>query len=171
MNDRGPKEQHRPRTEDQTAKVRKLQVTVEPWQWLVATILVVVSGYFGFQAWIRSVATDAVLNEKFLGELAAKVRPSCVFDFNGSILAEVGTQDYVSRIRVETNGGWSYFVFVDCKRHLNYPPIIQYLNKPLHTVESVRSTGYGWKITMNTGVLVTEDYPTNNPLYKLEILH
>lgn len=56
-----------------TEKLQRFLDAVKPWQALAAIIAVILGGYFAATAWVRTSAQNAVLNEKFLSTLAARV--------------------------------------------------------------------------------------------------
>jgi hypothetical protein len=64
---------------------------VGPLQGLITLILLVAGVMYGAAAWIHKTAQDAVLDEKFLATLAARVRPTCIFNSQGAIEADLVT--------------------------------------------------------------------------------
>ena len=151
--------------------VRKWADWLGPWQLVIGLLFGVIFG--GVTMWfnIRSAARDAVTDEKFLGELAAKVRPSCVFNFQGAIMTEVGSAEYIGPINVRREGESVFVIQVKGKKHLNYPPLVECISYQMHTEEAVRTLGYDWEIKLAATVAFMTDSEVKGFQFKLEILH
>src|ERR1700687_3006037 len=68
---------------------------------LGAIIGIVGGGLLVFET-ITTHARNAVLDETFLRRLASEVRPSCIFDSKGTLLADQGLESkYLEHIQVE----------------------------------------------------------------------
>ncbi|MGA2180393.1 MAG: hypothetical protein ABSH15_12525 [Verrucomicrobiota bacterium] len=79
-----------------TDKLNKFLESTKPLQGLLALVIIV----SGAIVWIRISAQNAVLDEKFLATLAARVRPTCIFDSRGAVEADFGASDYIEDIQV-----------------------------------------------------------------------
>ena len=145
---------------------------------LIAGIGTVVGLCLWFDARVTNAARDAVLSERFLGELAKEVRPTCVFNSKGIIETDLGTADYLERIRVNlAPPAYAVEIVLDCKKHLAYAPLVACLNADLFAIQVERLAPHGWYYLMrpNSTVsgIMTEDPMDTNAVYrfKLEILH
>ncbi len=165
-----------------TDKLKTLLKRVEPWQGVVAIIVAIVGAMYGAMAWVRTSAQNAVLEEKFLATLAARIRPVCIFDSRGAIEADLGAGEYVQDIHVTPAPQiYGFEVVIKAKRHLAYAPLVSALNVDLFTQTVTREKMNDWRIllapqtTVNATYLAAEG-PTamdTNSVYhfKLEILH
>jgi hypothetical protein len=145
---------------------------------LFGLIVGLISAFLWLDARITNTARQAVLSEDFLNRLAKEVRPTCIFDSNGTILADLGASDYIENIRVVLQpSSFGMDVYADCKRHLAYAPIVTCLNSGIFVVEAVRTPPNGWKYSVRPSepvqLIASEgNMPTNFPYqFKLEILH
>lgn len=136
------------------------------------------SVYLWFDARITSAAREAVLSEEFLNKLAKIVRPTCLFDSNGTIEADLGTSDYVEKIRVVFQpSAYGMDIELDCKHHLAYAPLVTCVNSDVSAIAVHRSPPNGWKYDMRPsspiGGFATEDSMNTNLVYRfrMEILH
>jgi len=82
----------------------------------------------------------------------------------------MGTADYINKIDVKRISEAQFLITVDCKRHLNYPPIVECISYNLYTAETVRTNGHGWAIRLQATVIMNEQ-DVANPSFRLEILH
>jgi len=111
---------------------------------LGAFIAGAVTVYIWCDARITTAARNAVLNERFLGELAKQVRPTCVFNSKGVIETDLGTADYLEKIRLKfAPAVYGIEIMLDCKKHLAYAPLVTCLNADLFTV-TCGSNGAQW---------------------------
>jgi hypothetical protein len=144
---------------------------IKPWHFLATLILGLIGG--GLTMWfnIRSAAREAVTEEKFLGELAAKVRPSCIFDFQGAILSELGTAEYIGPISIQREAEHMFHIKIKGKKHLRFQPLVECISYEMHTVKAVRTEGYDWDVTLASTVAFMTDAQVKDFQFKLEILH
>lgn len=145
---------------------------------IVALVIGAVSGYFWAESRIATSATQAVLGEEFLRKLAQQVRPTCVFDSKGTIEVDLGTAEYIDRIKVALQpSAYGMDIDLDCKKHLAYAPLITCLNSGISAVEVVRLPPNGWRFSMRPSstqsALVLETAMSTNDVwrFKLEIMH
>lgn len=164
-----------------TEKLKKFLKLIEPWHVLVTLIVLVVGGILGANAWVRSVAQDSVLEEKFLARLAEHVRPTCIFNSRGAIEANLGAEEYIEDVRVTPAPQvFGFEVVVRAKRHLAYAPLVAGLDVALFPQTVTRGRLHDWVIVLspqNTAPNLwahtgDEDSYTNTVYrFKLEILH
>ena len=133
-----------------TSKAKKWIERVEPWHWLAGSMIAVVLGIYGAIAFVRSEAQNAVLNEKFLATLAARVRPSCIFDSRGAIEADQGASEYVEDIQVvPAPQVYGFEITIKAKRHLAYAPLVSGLDVGLFPQTVTRGKLHDWKIVVS----------------------
>jgi hypothetical protein len=165
-----------------TEKLKALLKRTEPWQAIVAIILGIVGAMYGAMAWVRTSAQNVVLEEKFLGTFAARIRPVCIFDSRGTMLADLGAGEYVQDIQVTPVPKiYGFEVVINAKRHLAYAPLVSAMNVDLFTLTSTRERLNDWKVLLAPQTTINATYiaaagPTEmdtNSVYqfKLEILH
>src|SRR5713226_9020333 len=80
--------------------LKELWSDIWRWRGTVGFMLGLVLGIYSTVVWIRTSARSAVLDEKFLTTLAARVRPSCIFNSREAIEADFGAREYIDDIRV-----------------------------------------------------------------------
>lgn len=144
---------------------------------LFGLIVGLTSAYLWLDARITNTARQAVLSEDFLSKLAKETRPTCVFDSNGTILANLGASDYIQNIHVVLQpASYGMDVFLDCKQHLAYAPLVTCLNSGVFAVDATRTPPNGWKYSLRpsatVGWIPVDKMETNFVWqFKLEILH
>lgn len=156
----------------------KKEFTENPWPWLSGVFIGCVSTALAAWAFASDIARKAVLNEKFLGELATKVRPTSVFNTKQTIEYDAATADYVSEIHVvPVPDKYGYEITVVAKRHLAYPPLVNSIDANLYPTKINRGEKHTWKYLMipnpNTGTFLSSEQMDTNAVFrfKLEILH
>jgi len=161
-----------------TESTKQFLGSIQPWQALIAIIVAVVGGIWGARAWVHNAAQSAVLEERFLGTLASRVRPACVFDSNGAIEADLGAGDYIESIRVTPVPKiYGFEIQLRVKRHLAYAPLIVGIDADLFEQSAMRGKLHDWKIvvapnSMAPSILAEGVGDTNQVhRFKLEILH
>ena len=151
---------------------------IEPWKILISLVIGIATGVFGTAAWIRSSAQNAVLDERFLPSLAARVRPTCIFNVRGSIEADFGAGEYIDDIRVTpVTNIYGFEIQIKAKRHLAYAPLVVGIDAGLYPIKTTRGKMHDWNLVLapnsTLGLLSLEDSMNTNTVYrfKLEILH
>ena len=89
----------------------------------------------GATAWfnIRNAAREAVTEEKFLGELAARVRPSCVFDQRGAIVIDSGAGKLFESIDAKSiKEAYGFEIKIKFNKHVATEPILGDMNVLLY---------------------------------------
>lgn len=164
--------------------LRKHRPRIELWKFyvgiLAAVLIGICSGIITTFGFIRGWAQSAVQNEKFLGTLAAQVRPTCIFDSRGTLLNQFGTEDYISNILVTPiPKDYGFEIKVNGKKHLDNAPIVTGLNVGLYEAQAEPTPGTmnDWTILMipqsTVSAILGEANMDTNGIYKfrLEILH
>ena len=161
-----------------TGKLNTFLKQIEPWHVLLTLVLFVIGGILTAHAWVQDIARDAVLDEKFLSTLAARVRPVCIFDSRGAIEADLGAMEYIDDIHViPAPQIYGYEVVIKAKRHLAYAPLVTGLDLDLFPQSATRGRLHMWSIVLSpqstTASIITEDPINTNAVhrFKLEILH
>ena len=148
----------------------------EPWNFawgaLAALVPVLIFLVWTGPALIANKARETVLEERFLGELAGRVRPQCVFNMKGATVAETASlSDYVAVPITVRQDGSLFIVTVRSKKLLRFQPLVTCINYPMHTVKATPTSGYDWEITLGIQIQFSEGENPENFLFKLEILH
>lgn len=150
-----------------------------PWKKFAALVVAIwVVGYNAI-VFIQTKAQEAVLNEKFLANLATRVRPTCVFNSRGSVEAAAGFEDYVADINVAPLPvKFGFQITVKAKKHLHYEPLVTCLDGNLHLSKSERGRLHDWvyEVVPNPKgemFFTKDDRMDTNAVFrfKLEILH
>lgn len=157
--------------------VRKWSDWINPWQTLIGVVLGLVAGVGGTWLNIRSAARDAVTEEKFLSELAARVRPACIFDSKGAILSDVGASEMIESIAVKNvPQEYGFEITIKFKKRLINEPIVTGLSVNLFPERVTRGPDNLWTFALNPAstlpALLSEGgAPTlSDSKFKLEIL-
>ena len=101
-------------------------------------------------SYIKNIVKETVTSEEFVREVASHVRPSLLFDENGSILADQGATQYISpNIQVErvTAGGNSNTpirIVISPNQHLAYPPLLENRSGHAIKIDAKRGEGFQW---------------------------
>lgn len=145
---------------------------------LLGVVITIVGGVLGATAYIKSTAENAVLDERFLAKLSAKVRPSCILNSKGTVEADLGAMEYVTDFQIKVvPERYGFEILLTPNRHLAYPPQITSIDSDVVSSEVVRGAKYDWRILMipqsTTKTLVTQDDMDTNQVYRfrIEILH
>jgi hypothetical protein len=157
--------------------LKRLLRRAELWLGLAGLIGVI----YGLGAWIHRSAQSAVLEEKFLATLAARIRPACIFNSRGAIEADFGAGDYIDGIEVVPQPKvYGYSITIKAKRHLAYAPLVTGIDIGLLPQSAIRGKMHDWVISVapNGGVpallLGADAGSTTNTdvhTFRLEILH
>jgi hypothetical protein len=157
--------------------VKKWSDWINPWQTLIGVVLGLVTGVGGTWLNIRSAARDAVTEEKFLAELAARVRPTCIFDGNGAILSDLGASEMIESIAVKhVPQDYGFSITIKFKRRLVNEPIVTGLSVNLFPEQVTRGSDNLWTFALTPAstlpALLTDGGPPARPdaKFKLEIL-
>jgi hypothetical protein len=128
-----------------TTLIGKFLERISPLQGLIALIVLLAGLIYGATAWIQKTARDAVLDEKFLATLAARVRPACIFDSRGAVEADLGAGEYIEDIQVKPAPAvYGYEVIIKAKRHLAYAPLITGIDTDMLPQTATRGKMYDW---------------------------
>ena len=161
-----------------TEQLKGFLARIEPWKGVAGVVTAIVVGFYGATAWVRTSAQNAVLDEKFLATLAARVRPACIFDSHGAIEADLGAGEYIEDIRViPAPRMYGFEIVVKAKRHLVYAPLVSGVNVDLSPQTATRGKLHEWSVVLaprsTKSRLLLEGGMDTNSVYrfKLEILH
>lgn|GEM_PF-5590922 len=170
----------------QTDLLQKMAIIIGPWK-LVVGLLCAVVGLIGAlvaqRLTIQSAAKQAVTEGKFLGELAAMVRPGCIFDGKGVIKPadNFGAAELIDSIDVKPIPGVGGFkITLKFKKHLRNEPIVTGLNVNVFQEQVEQGPDNTWTFSLTPALTIgpmlgesREGLPWEIGFYKfkLEILH
>jgi hypothetical protein len=127
---------------------------------------------------VRDAAREAVLDGKFQGILANRVRPSLVFNTHESIDPDFGAAEHISDISgTPESKFYGFNILIKAKHHLAYAPLITAIDINLFQSTADRDRLNDWRIQMtpNTTVpgILAEDALDINVVhrFRLDILH
>jgi hypothetical protein len=147
-------------------KAAKLWKPIKSLAAVLGVLAVIGGAIYGVPAWVHKEAQNAVLNEKFLGTLAARIRPTCVFDSRGAIEADLGAMEYLEDIRVTPAPQvYGFEVVVKANRHLAYAPLVTGISADLFPQSATRGRLHEWRIVLSPsstapGLLIGDMIPT-----------
>jgi hypothetical protein len=84
---------------------------------------------FGIDSYIDSKIEGKLENPAFINKVAKSMRPSVIFDINGSILSDMGAMQYIEDIKVDVNEPLRYDIIVSPKKFLSVAPILECLDE------------------------------------------
>jgi hypothetical protein len=144
----------------------------------VGAVGVIIGAIYGAGLWIDSRARDAVLDERFLRDLAGKIRPSCTFDSAGVILSDAGASELIESIKVKNRPQvFGYEVAVQFKKHIANEPLLSGVNINLLPETVTRGPSHTWTFLLTpawTSPAILDPDSTNEIRYckfLLEMLH
>lgn len=167
------------KTESMTGMAAAIAGLPKRTKWVVELSALVVVIY-GAVWWVHKSAQDAVLDEKFLATLAARIRPSCIFDSNGSVEADFGASEYIKDIIVTPQPkSYGYSITIKGKRPMVSAPLITGIDVSMMPQSATRGKMHDWTVIVapNGGVpvILWDDASTTNSMglhrFRLEILH
>jgi len=150
-----------------------------PWKTYIAAAGAIWLVGYGFIQFVDSRARHAVTDEKFLTEIALKIRPTCVFNSRNSVLAESGTEGYLSGIDVKPlPEKYGFRISLGFNKHLQNEPILTCIDANINVEKAERGQMHDWIFEMIPSTkgqmyLTSEDLMNTNHVYrfKLEIIH
>lgn len=106
-----------------------------------------------------------------LREIAELIRPSLIFDHNGSILTDSGAGQFIKKIEVEMTKGEPSKIIISPTEHLNTPPILECLNYNFD-ITPTRTGKSDWLFELSSpSYMVTEGSPERKEwLFRLEVV-
>jgi hypothetical protein len=126
-------------------RLKKFLTALEPWKQGLAIIAAIVVDYDGVNEWVRNLARNSVLDEKFLATLAARVRPTCIFNSHAAIEAALGAGEYIEDIHVTPAPQvYGFEIVIKAKRHLAYAPLVSGVNVDLYPKTVTRGKLHDW---------------------------
>jgi hypothetical protein len=134
-------------------------------------IIILVAAYHGLNGYIDSRIDSKIHNADFLKKLARSVRPSLVFDENGSILADMGAVPFVTNISVSKGPKDTLKITVSPVEYLGMEPVLEALDDQ-YAIRAERGGKFDWVFHLaGIQALVTESSPKRNRgRFRLEII-
>jgi hypothetical protein len=134
-------------------------------------IIFLLAAYHGLNSYIDSRVESKIHNDDFLKKLARSVRPSLVFDENGSILADMGAVPFVSNISVTKGPKDSLEIIVSPVEYLGIEPVLEALDDQ-YTIRVERGKKFDWVFYLaGVQTLVLESSPKRDRgRFRLEII-
>ena len=101
---------------------------------------------FAVESYLNAKVRERVNDPEFIRKVAAQVRPSVIFDGNGTILADIGAMQFLEKIEVAGlyAGAGVQQIVVYPKEHLAYPPLLQSVDSATWEIRAKRGKAYQW---------------------------
>lgn len=93
------------------------------------TVLTAVACLFAINRYIDSKIEDKLESAEFINKVAQSMRPSVIFDLNGSILSDMGAMQYIEDIKVDVKKPQRYDIIISPKEFLSVAPILECLDE------------------------------------------
>lgn len=139
-------------------------------------LLTLASLYFGAVEWrVRTIVKDP----EFIATVARHARPALVFDADSRVLADMGALQYLESVPLvelapEAEKGYHTKITVQPRDFLPAEPVIEALDTGPVSVETRRSKGLSWEITLSRryALMTAGGRPqtVSSPRYRLEIV-
>ena len=109
-------------------------------------------------------------DDSVLRQIAAKVKPSLIFDGRESIISDMGAAQFVKDIRVikRTKDGWIERIQIDFTRPFSSAPILTALHDSVG-VYSERGRMFSWEFEIGW-IVEPSDKGDKDRLYRLELI-
>ena len=111
--------------------------------WIFGVIVFLFVTYHGFNYYLDVRIESKINDADFLKKLAKSIRPSLVFDVNGSIIADMGAAPYISDISVSKKENVDFEIIVTPIEHLDVEPILESLDRDF-TIKAIRGQKFEW---------------------------
>ena len=138
---------------------------------LVGTVIFLFVSYHGLNNYIDRRIDNKINNSDFLHELARHVRPSLVFNDNGSIIADMGAVQYIIDIKVSKGDKNSILIIISPNEYLGVEPILESLDAE-YSIHAKRGPKFDWIFNLYAiQQLVMESSPDrDNERFRLELI-
>lgn len=144
----------------------------------MATAVALVVAFLSFHPYVRSIVKDAVSDDEFIRSVARNVRPAVIFDSEGSILADQGAMQYISKLDVnkgvedkkDNQGMTIYTMSISLlpKEHLSNPPLLQTIDPAIYfNIDERRGKGLEWIIKVRWQLTTEAKKPFR---FRLEVI-
>ena len=137
---------------------------------------VVFASVVGFNLYVYNLVEQKTSSDEFIKRLGDRVRPSLIFDANGTIIADSGALDLIEIPEIEEIGEGpspGYIITIRPKQYLSMAPFLQMLGGPSYALTAERTKGVNWKFTLEYHqVLVMGRGPKRSitPKFRVEIM-
>ncbi len=132
----------------------------------------IITGY------IDSRVNKSITSPNFIGKVRHNIKPTAIFNSDGSVIANMGAMGYISDIKVEKAKYKTYDkifkikIIVSPKEFLNVAPMLESLDGT-YRINSKRGNRYDWIYMLEPIVLlsVEESAQTSEDRFRIEILN
>jgi hypothetical protein len=145
----------------------------------VLTVVTLFRTTAAFNSAIEDRVKIIVENPDFIRKIASLVRPTVIFNSNGSILHDLGGISWISEIKVEKSGhaDWGSMllpstIIVTPINHMANAPIITYIDLSGFQITASRTTGFSWLYALKPCSVFISDETEVDPeiLFRMEIV-
>lgn len=127
---------------------------------------------YGFTAFIDSRIERVVTTDAFLSKVASRVRPSCIFNQKGSILADMGAMAVIENISLTNySGALPTIIIVTPNRYLANAPILSTIDPFTLTVTEERGNKYEWIYQVAYVASTMKENALDTIRFRLEIVN
>jgi hypothetical protein len=132
-------------------------------------VIAVIGGIYGFMVFIDKRIENRIRDDAFLRKLASAIRPSVIFDHNGSVLIDQGAMHFIEAIYIELDepGPYPKRIVIQPKQHLPYAPLLTPLESDMANISTSRGKKHDWVYTLD--YFMTSD-ERETLRYRLEII-
>lgn len=116
-------------------------------------IITIVAAIYGITQFIDWRIERKIREEPFIRKISASLRPSVIFDENGSILYDQGAMQIIDNIQINRedakNNSLPAEIIINPKRHLAHAPLLQTLETELIDILATRGKGFEWRYRLD----------------------
>jgi hypothetical protein len=140
---------------------------------IIAAIILLIGAYHGLNWYLDHRITTKINDADFLKKLARSVRPSLVFDQNGSIIADMRAVSYINNISISEGPKDSFTIVVSPVDFLAVEPVLEPLDGR-YNIHGQRGKKFDWVFNLSgISTLLLEDSPLSTrekQRFRLEII-
>ena len=138
---------------------------------IVVGVVGIVLGVLIIEGQIEKRILEKLRTPEVLREIASLIRPSLIFDHNGSIRTDSGAGQFIENIQVEMGKDEPNKIVISPTEHLNTQPILECLNYNFYiTARRIGKSDWLFELSSDN-YLISEGSPERKEwLFRLEII-
>ncbi len=117
----------------------------------IVGIGVIIGTYIGIDSLIEKRISDKLRDHEVIKEIASLVRPSCIFDYNGTIITDLGAAKFLKKkpdVKLDERAEPAE-ILISPTEHLNVQPLLECINYNC-TVSAKRINKSDWLFTLTS---------------------
>lgn len=137
----------------------------------IVSLGAIIGTVYGFTAFIDARIERITATDDFLSKVASRVRPSCIFNHKGSILADMGAMEIIENISMTNyNKALPGTIIVTPRKYLANAPILSTIDPFTLNVVEERGNKYDWVYHVGYASASFSDDPFGSIRFRLEVV-